>query len=69
MVTFQIFCAKCKLNEAFPDNDIVLCDGTCNAAFHQKCLDPPLDTENSEFFISSEFFSDLSVTNQLPFLR
>lgn len=42
----HIFCAKCKLNEAFPDNDIVLCDGTCNAAFHQKCLDPPLDTEN-----------------------
>ncbi|KAL6191770.1 hypothetical protein ACLB2K_038159 [Fragaria x ananassa] len=42
----HIFCARCKLNEAFPDNDIVLCDGTCNAAFHQKCLDPPLDTEN-----------------------
>lgn len=42
----HIFCAKCKLREAFPDNDIVLCDGTCNCAFHQKCLDPPLDTEN-----------------------
>ncbi|KAE8732411.1 Pathoproteinsis-related homeodomain protein [Hibiscus syriacus] len=42
----HIFCAKCKLREAFPDNDIVLCDGTCNQAFHQKCLDPPLDTEN-----------------------
>ncbi|XP_017983444.1 PREDICTED: pathogenesis-related homeodomain protein isoform X1 [Theobroma cacao] len=42
----HIFCAKCKLHEAFPDNDIVLCDGTCNCAFHQKCLDPPLDTEN-----------------------
>ncbi|CAL2225854.1 unnamed protein product [Prunus armeniaca] len=42
----HIFCAKCKLNEAFPDNDIILCDGTCNSAFHQKCLDPPLDTEN-----------------------
>ncbi|OMP07772.1 hypothetical protein COLO4_07060 [Corchorus olitorius] len=42
----HIFCAKCKLREAFPDNDIVLCDGTCNRAFHQKCLDPPLDTEN-----------------------
>ncbi|KAM7269708.1 hypothetical protein ACFE04_025205 [Oxalis oulophora] len=41
-----IFCAKCKLREAFPDNDIVLCDGTCNRAFHQKCLDPPLYTEN-----------------------
>ncbi|KAM0963587.1 hypothetical protein ACFX1T_022607 [Malus domestica] len=42
----HIFCAQCKLNEALPDNDIILCDGTCNCAFHQKCLDPPLDTEN-----------------------
>ncbi|CAK9184504.1 unnamed protein product [Ilex paraguariensis] len=42
----HIFCAKCKLREASPDNDIILCDGTCNCAFHQKCLDPPLSTEN-----------------------
>ncbi|KAF7806675.1 Pathogenesis-related homeodomain protein [Senna tora] len=42
----HIFCAKCKLREAFQDNDIILCDGTCNRAFHQKCLDPPLETEN-----------------------
>lgn len=42
----HIICAKCKLREAFPDNDIILCDGTCNCAFHQKCLDPPLETEN-----------------------
>ncbi|XP_020275311.1 pathogenesis-related homeodomain protein isoform X2 [Asparagus officinalis] len=39
----HIFCAKCKLREAFPDNDIILCDGTCNCAFHQKCLEPPLE--------------------------
>ncbi|WCJ42273.1 Pathogenesis-related homeodomain protein [Euphorbia peplus] len=42
----HIFCAKCKSNEVNPDNDIILCDGTCNRGFHQKCLDPPLDTEN-----------------------
>ncbi|XP_041021449.1 pathogenesis-related homeodomain protein-like isoform X2 [Juglans microcarpa x Juglans regia] len=42
----HIFCAKCKLRETFPDNDIILCDGTCNCAFHQKCLDPPLDSDN-----------------------
>ncbi|XP_050219261.1 pathogenesis-related homeodomain protein [Mercurialis annua] len=42
----HIFCSKCKSNEVSPDNDIVLCDGTCNCAFHQRCLDPPLDTEN-----------------------
>ncbi|OIV98390.1 hypothetical protein TanjilG_16717 [Lupinus angustifolius] len=42
----HIFCANCKLREAFPENDIILCDGSCNRAFHQRCLDPPLDTEN-----------------------
>ncbi|XP_030535662.1 pathogenesis-related homeodomain protein isoform X2 [Rhodamnia argentea] len=42
----HIFCSKCKTNETFPDNDIILCDGTCNCAFHQKCLDPPLETES-----------------------
>ncbi|CAF2147881.1 hypothetical protein HID58_000705 [Brassica napus] len=42
----HIFCAECNSREAFQDNDIILCDGTCNRAFHQKCLDPPLETES-----------------------
>ncbi|CAL1379690.1 unnamed protein product [Linum trigynum] len=42
----HIFCAKCKSNDVVPDNDIILCDGTCNCAFHQMCLEPPLHTEN-----------------------
>ncbi|XP_010541113.1 PREDICTED: pathogenesis-related homeodomain protein isoform X2 [Tarenaya hassleriana] len=42
----HIFCAKCSSREAFLDNDIILCDGTCNRAFHQKCLEPPLETES-----------------------
>ncbi|KAF1887607.1 hypothetical protein Lal_00040661 [Lupinus albus] len=42
----HIFCAKCKLREALPDNDIVLCHGRCSRAFHQRCLDPPLDSED-----------------------
>ncbi|KAK7329743.1 hypothetical protein VNO77_23920 [Canavalia gladiata] len=42
----HIFCAKCKMHEELPDNNILLCDGTCSRAFHQKCLDPPLDSEN-----------------------
>ncbi|KAG4932391.1 Pathogenesis-related homeodomain protein [Glycine soja] len=42
----HIFCVKCTVREELPDNDIILCNGTCKRAFHQKCLDPPLDTEN-----------------------
>ncbi|XP_042054154.1 pathogenesis-related homeodomain protein-like isoform X2 [Salvia splendens] len=44
----HIICAKCKLREELPDNDIILCDGTCNRAFHQECMDPPLSTENRD---------------------
>ncbi|CAA7048827.1 unnamed protein product [Microthlaspi erraticum] len=42
----HIFCATCNSREASVDNDIILCDGTCNRAFHQMCLDPPLETES-----------------------
>lgn len=42
----HIFCKKCTSQEVSEDNDIILCDGTCNCAFHQKCHDPPLATED-----------------------
>ncbi|ESW26710.1 hypothetical protein PHAVU_003G141400 [Phaseolus vulgaris] len=42
----HIFCAKCKVREEPPDNDVIRCYGTCKRAFHQRCVDPPLDTEN-----------------------
>lgn len=39
----HIFCAKCGRNDATDDNDIVLCDGPCNRAYHCNCLVPALD--------------------------
>lgn len=41
----DIFCAKCGSKELSADNDIILCDGTCDRGFHQFCLEPPLRTE------------------------
>ncbi|KAF5814113.1 putative chromatin remodeling & transcription regulator Homeodomain-PHD family [Helianthus annuus] len=38
----DIFCAKCRKIEVSLDNDIILCDGSCERGFHQFCLDPPL---------------------------
>eukprot|EP00850_Spirogloea_muscicola_P014325 SM000102S09183 [mRNA] locus=s102:180233:184119:+ [translate_table: standard] len=42
----EIFCATCKSPEFVSDNDILLCDGDCSRGFHQRCLDPPLRTED-----------------------
>lgn len=42
----DIFCAKCGSKDLSVDNDILLCDGTCDRGFHQKCLNPPLLSEN-----------------------
>ena len=42
----DILCSKCNLEEE-EDNDILLCDRAgCLRAYHQKCLDPPLDVAN-----------------------
>ncbi|KAK7388141.1 hypothetical protein VNO78_22948 [Psophocarpus tetragonolobus] len=42
----HILCVKCKVNEEHPEENIIVCNGTCKRAFHQQCLDPPLETEN-----------------------
>ncbi len=36
----DIFCAKCGKGDADDDDDILLCDGFCECAFHMSCLDP-----------------------------
>uniref|UniRef100_A0A7N0UE90 Uncharacterized protein n=1 Tax=Kalanchoe fedtschenkoi TaxID=63787 RepID=A0A7N0UE90_KALFE len=44
--TEDIYCTICGSKDLSADNDIVLCDGECNRAFHQLCLKPPLLTED-----------------------
>jgi hypothetical protein len=36
----DIFCGRCHEMESYDDNDIVMCDGPCNRAYHEACLSP-----------------------------
>jgi hypothetical protein len=38
----DIFCAACGRGDADDDDDILLCDGFCEGAYHMSCLDPPV---------------------------
>ncbi|KAK9846396.1 hypothetical protein WJX81_002962 [Elliptochloris bilobata] len=38
----HIFCAKCRIGQCFEGNDIVLCDGGCSRAYHERCVVPRL---------------------------
>ena len=38
----DIFCATCGRGDADDDDDILLCDGFCEGAYHMSCLDPPV---------------------------
>ena len=38
------FCAVCRRDMTYSNNEILLCDGPgCDGAYHQLCLDPPLE--------------------------
>lgn len=37
-----ILCSRCQDKESYDDNDIVLCDGPCNRAYHEQCVQPRL---------------------------
>lgn len=39
----DIFCSRCGLFEPTgEDDDIILCDGSCDRAYHQRCEPPPI---------------------------
>lgn len=42
----DVFCSACGHAEATDENDILLCDGFCERAYHQRCVVPPVATED-----------------------
>lgn len=41
----DVFCAACGGGDATDEDDILLCDGFCDRAFHQLCVVPPVTAE------------------------
>ena len=42
----DVVCATCRDGDADDDNDILICDGYCDRAFHQHCVVPKVRTED-----------------------
>ena len=38
----DIYCTICGEGDADDDDDILLCDGFCEGAYHMSCMDPPV---------------------------
>ena len=41
-----IECSACSSSSCCDANDILMCDGPCQRAFHQDCLEPKLETKD-----------------------
>ena len=41
----DVACARCGDGDATDENDILMCDGYCDRAFHQRCVVPPVKTD------------------------
>lgn len=41
----DVVCARCRDGAATDENDILMCDGYCDRAFHQRCVVPPVKTD------------------------
>ena len=42
----DIFCSKCAMADDREEDDILLCDGFCDRAYHQSCVVPVVKTED-----------------------
>ena len=41
----DVVCARCADGDATDENDILICDGYCDRAFHQRCVVPPVKAD------------------------